>query len=245
MDPILNVLSVTGGRQLPTCDLAGAETDHVAWVREPRILWEKRLTAKLYVILHRELPIGITLPDWVVPIWTDTPEWDFVTYHNEVWKDFEAPEPEVSSGTFVERTAQIGPIGMKIVQKNGQLLWMKHIGRIRIDSRGYIGPQAVVHRAKFRATILEDEVAVGAFGNIGHGAFIGRQTILAPGVLVGGSVRIGRCCFLGQGCNIRDNVRICDRVKIGMGAVVVKDIDEPGIYFGVPARRIGGWDGRW
>jgi acetyltransferase-like isoleucine patch superfamily enzyme len=32
-------------------------------------------------------------------------------------------------------------------------------------------------------------------------------------------------------------VNICDNVVIGAGAVVTKDINEKGVYFGNPARR--------
>ena len=34
-------------------------------------------------------------------------------------------------------------------------------------------------------------------------------------------------------------VRICDRVVIGAGSVVTHDIEEPGVYAGNPARKIG------
>ncbi|MBT7866808.1 MAG: N-acetyltransferase, partial [Opitutales bacterium] len=33
-------------------------------------------------------------------------------------------------------------------------------------------------------------------------------------------------------------VSICDRVVIGAGAVVTKDIDQPGTYAGNPARKL-------
>jgi len=50
-----------------------------------------------------------------------------------------------------------------------------------------------------------------------------------------------RSTKLGKGVSIGTNatilpVTICDRVVIGAGAVVAKDITEPGIYAGNPAR---------
>ena len=35
-----------------------------------------------------------------------------------------------------------------------------------------------------------------------------------------------------------NNVNICSGCKVGAGTVVVKDITEPGIYVGVPVRKI-------
>ena len=49
--------------------------------------------------------------------------------------------------------------------------------------------------------------------------------------------------YIGQRCRIGSNVtllpvEICNDVTIGAGSVVTKDIKEPGIYAGNPARRI-------
>ena len=35
---------------------------------------------------------------------------------------------------------------------------------------------------------------------------------------------------------ILHNIKICDNCMIGAGAVVIKDINEGGVYIGVPAR---------
>jgi len=51
------------------------------------------------------------------------------------------------------------------------------------------------------------------------------------------STRIGSHVCLGTNATILP-VNICDRVVIGAGSVVVKDITEPGIYAGNPARRL-------
>jgi acetyltransferase-like isoleucine patch superfamily enzyme len=247
MDAILNVLSVTKGEKLPTCSIRRMEADHVTFASKYPILWEvNRRAESVYVILSTLIPIKARLPEWVVPIWSNNPTWDFTVYHNHYWKDHVSQDPEVHDSTFVESSAVLGPVGIKIVQNElGERLQMKHIGKVFVGRKGYVGPGAVIHRALFGATIVEDEVVIGAMCNIGHGAFVGYKTILAPGVLIGGSAKIGRQCFLGQGCNIRDHVSICDRVKVGMGAVVTKDIKEPGIYYGSPAILQGDWDGGW
>jgi acetyltransferase-like isoleucine patch superfamily enzyme len=52
-------------------------------------------------------------------------------------------------------------------------------------------------------------------------------------------VEIGEGTWIGAGSTISNNVTICPGCVIGAGAVVVKDIDIPGTYIGVPARRKG------
>ena len=45
--------------------------------------------------------------------------------------------------------------------------------------------------------------------------------------------------WIGAGATVSNNVNICADCMIGAGAVVIKNIEEPGTYVGVPARKIG------
>ena len=47
---------------------------------------------------------------------------------------------------------------------------------------------------------------------------------------------VGKGTWIGTGAIVSNNVNICGGCMIGAGAVVIKDITEPGIYVGVPAR---------
>jgi UDP-3-O-[3-hydroxymyristoyl] glucosamine N-acyltransferase len=61
---------------------------------------------------------------------------------------------------------------------------------------------------------------------------------LFPGAKISGNVTIGNSVLIGAGATIKEKVQICDDVVIGAGAVVVKSIVEPGVYAGVPAKKI-------
>jgi sugar O-acyltransferase (sialic acid O-acetyltransferase NeuD family) len=88
----------------------------------------------------------------------------------------------------------------------------------------------------------EVEIGEGAFLNlsctVAHDSSVGGNTFLAPGVQVAGFAHVGRGCFLGTGTIVIDNVRVADGVTTGAGAVVTKTITEPGLYVGVPARKL-------
>ena len=64
-----------------------------------------------------------------------------------------------------------------------------------------------------------------------------RQIALDDGVDVEhlGDVTLGDRVFVGANATIRNLVSVCSNVVIGAGAVVTKDITEPGTYVGVPA----------
>ena len=49
---------------------------------------------------------------------------------------------------------------------------------------------------------------------------------------------LGRRVLVGAGATLLPGLRICDAAVIGAGAIVRAPILEPGVYAGVPARRV-------
>lgn len=73
---------------------------------------------------------------------------------------------------------------------------------------------------------------------IGHDCVIGDFFTTAPNVNISGNCEIGNHVYFGTASCIKQGLKIVDNVTIGMGAVVTKDINEPGIYIGNPARKL-------
>lgn len=71
-----------------------------------------------------------------------------------------------------------------------------------------------------------------------HDARVGAWSHVAPGVKIGGGALIGDHVLLGSGAVVLPGVRIAAGSVIGAGAVVPRSIEEPGVYVGVPARRV-------
>lgn len=85
-------------------------------------------------------------------------------------------------------------------------------------------------------------VTIGADCFIGHGVMFINDLFQIGGPARGDKTQ-WKPTFIGDNVSIGSNatilpVRICDRVVIGAGAVVTKDIRTPGIYAGNPARLI-------
>jgi len=74
--------------------------------------------------------------------------------------------------------------------------------------------------------------------DIGHDCSIGDYFTLAPGARISGNVTIGNNVYIGTNACVREKITICDNVVIGMGAIVVKDLTEAGVYIGNPLRKI-------
>ena len=79
---------------------------------------------------------------------------------------------------------------------------------------------------------------INTSSSLDHDNVIEDYVHISPGVRTAGSVSIGKGTWLGVGSIVSNNVNICSGCKVGAGAVVVKDITEPGTYVGVPVRRV-------
>jgi sugar O-acyltransferase (sialic acid O-acetyltransferase NeuD family) len=79
---------------------------------------------------------------------------------------------------------------------------------------------------------------INTSSSLDHDNVIEDYVHISPGVRTAGSIGIGKGSWLGIGSVVSNNVNICSGCKVGAGAVVVKDITEPGTYVGVPVRKI-------
>ncbi len=79
---------------------------------------------------------------------------------------------------------------------------------------------------------------INTSSSIDHDNSIEDYVHISPGVKTAGSVGIGNGTWLGIGSVVSNKVNIYSGCKVGAGAVVVKDITEPGTYVGVPVRRV-------
>jgi sugar O-acyltransferase (sialic acid O-acetyltransferase NeuD family) len=87
-------------------------------------------------------------------------------------------------------------------------------------------------------------VVVGPLGilntnsTVEHDCRLGENVHVAPGATLSGGVTVGDHTMVGAGATVIHGVTICAGCLVGAGAVVVEDITEPGVYTGVPARRV-------
>ena len=91
-------------------------------------------------------------------------------------------------------------------------------------------------------SILTTNIKIGKHailnrGNhIGHDCQIGNYFSAMPGAIVSGNCKIYSCVYVGTNASIKEKLSIHSFTTIGSNAAVVKNIEESGIYVGVPAK---------
>lgn len=85
---------------------------------------------------------------------------------------------------------------------------------------------------------ISDFCQINLLNTISHNVNLNNFTTTAPGVNVNGNVTIGNECYIGSNTSIRNKISITNNVVIGMGSSVINNIEEPGVYVGIPAKKI-------
>ena len=93
-------------------------------------------------------------------------------------------------------------------------------------------------------TIITTNVKIGKHTHlnlqttIGHDCEIGNYFTTAPGAKISGNCKIYDCVYVGTNTSIKEKISIHSFTTIGSNAAVVKNIEEPGTYVGVPSKKI-------
>lgn len=144
----------------------------------------------------------------------------------------------------------------KIIVAVGNNSTRKHIYN-KIESMGaciptLIHPSAIIGSDVFidKGTVVMPGVVINCCSKIGKGCIIntgatvdhdniiGDFVHISPGAHLAGTVTIGLETWIGIGAVISNNISIIGGCIIGASALIVKDIIDPGVYLGVPGKKI-------
>lgn len=156
--------------------------------------------------------------------------------HNTVIKS----ETIIGLNVIIGSNNVIGGIGFGYEKDlDGAYTQIHHIGNVRIEDFVEIGNNTCIDRAVMGSTILKKNSKIDNLVHIAHGAIIGENSLIIANAMIAGSSIIGKNVWVAPSVNVLNKISISDNSTIGMGAVVLKSILEPGdIVVGNPARSI-------
>ena len=159
--------------------------------------------------------------------------------------DDDIPQLVNKNNLFLITLGQVSTSGnrirmFKMVKKIGAELATIISKTAYVSKHSKVGEGTIImHQAFVNAdAVIGKNCIINNKAQIEHDAVIGDHTHISTAATVNGECKIGSNCMIGSKAVIKHGITITDNVLVGAGAVVVKDITEPGVYAGVPARKI-------
>lgn len=108
-----------------------------------------------------------------------------------------------------------------------------------------IGPGTVVAAGAVvnPGSTIGSNVIINTCASVDHDCMLGDGVHVCPGVHLGGRVVVGKAVWLGMGSTVIQGVSIGDFSVVGAGAVVLQNLPDRVLAFGLPAkvvRKLGG-----
>lgn len=155
--------------------------------------------------------------------------------HNTVIKSGTIIQDFVSIGS----NCTIGGVGFGYeANEQGDYELIPHIGNVVLGKHVEVGNNVCIDRAVLGSTILQDNVKVDNLVHIAHGVDIGKNSLIIANAMIAGSVKIGQNCWIAPSSSIKQKLVVGSSSTVGMGSVVLKDVDENAVVAGVPAKKL-------
>ncbi len=87
-------------------------------------------------------------------------------------------------------------------------------------------------------SVIGDFSIVNTSAGLDHDTFLGKFASVAPGAVVGGNVRIGDFSALSIGAVVKHGVSIGCHTVIGASALVLSDIGDNVVAYGIPVKEV-------
>ena len=142
----------------------------------------------------------------------------------------------VGEHCVIHAGAVIGAYGFGYDTVDGEHQLGPQLGHVELGKHVHVGSGTTIDRGTYGATRIGDGTKIDNQVMIAHNCRIGKHNLLCSQVGIAGSVTTGDHVVMAGQVGIRDHVTIQGGVILGARSGVGQDIDEPGNYFGAPAR---------
>ncbi len=146
---------------------------------------------------------------------------------------------KIGSNTMIGTNCSIGGVGFGYENnENGEPIQIPHLGNVVIGNYVEIGSNVCIDKAVLGSTFIDDQVKIDNLVHIAHGVKIGKRSLIIANSMVAGSAVIENDVWVAPSVSIMQKRTIKEKSTIGMGSVVLKDVNPEDTVVGVPAKSI-------
>ena len=146
-------------------------------------------------------------------------------------------EVHIGNNVIIRENAVIGADGLSTDRdENGKALTMPQFGGVVIEDDVQIGALTVIARDAIDNMVLKRGAKVDNSAFISHNVVLGEDSFVVGETIMFGSSSTGNQAFISGNSTIRDGRHIGNKAVVGMGSVVVKNVEDGAVVKGNPAR---------
>ena len=146
-------------------------------------------------------------------------------------------EVHIGNNVVIRENSVIGADGLSTDRdENGRALTMPQFGGVVIEDDVQIGALTVIGRGAIDNTILKRGSKIDNSTFISHNVILGEDTFVVGESIMFGSSSTGKQVLISGNSTIRDGRHIGNKAVIGMGSVVVKNVEDGAVVKGNPAK---------
>lgn len=139
---------------------------------------------------------------------------------------------------LIQAGAVIGTDGLGCSRDSeGRLTKFPHLGGVVIGDDVEIGANCQIARGALSDTVIKDGCKMNGLCFVAHNCVLEENVWITGDTMLCGSVHVGKNATIFSDVIIRDQRTIGEGAKIGMGAVVVKNIPDGETWLGNPATK--------
>lgn len=146
-------------------------------------------------------------------------------------------EVHIGNNVIIRENSVIGADGLSTDRdEDGKALTMPQFGGVIIEDDVQIGALTVIGRGAIDYTQLKRGVKIDNSAFISHNVVLDEDTFVVGETIMFGSSSTGKQAFISGNATIRDGRHVGEHSVVGMGAVVVKNVEDGAVVKGNPAK---------
>lgn len=143
----------------------------------------------------------------------------------------------IGNGVIIRENSVIGADGLSTDRDlNGKAVTMPQFGGVILGDGVQVGANTVIARGAIDDTIIECGSKIDNSCFISHNVNIGEDSFIVGETILFGSSSLGKGAYVSGNATVRNGVHIGNNALVGMGAVVVKNVEDNIIVKGNPAK---------